>query len=811
MPATVKCPVCGEVNPSDLEFCQNCQSRLRPLTGPLKGEDAPLQPGQAPTKKVTSELEPILPQWLRQARQQARQSAEEEAGKSQPAAPISHGSDLLDGLASQGKEEEEDTPDWLAGITGTPAKKKKPAVEDAQVKWVELGRDESVSKEETANEFSGLPWMTSHEPAPERDELKDWFSQASSAPPSEASTSLRTGSQAAPVQPAQPEPPPLPPQPAENIEWFKNLEVDASALGGSIQEPAPPARSETPDWLKNLDNAAPTYDRASMQPGPAPAAEPFGRPGTAPLGDQATSAAGEIPDWLKNIGETPAAPAPSQEVPGWLQGAAPTREGPPAAPSEPAFDSASASAPAPDWLSSLRPAQDRSDELIEPAAPAFAPQGPSAEPPSTAPAFTDDSASTGDMDTIFSAMQVPDWLSRATAPAQPADEENLPPAAQSEEAITPAELPSWVQAMRPVESAIPDLAAGPVDTTLEMQGPLEGLHGVLPAMPGSVAPSSKPKAHSIKLNATDEQQANATLLEQILAAETTPLPLKSVSLLASQRILRWAVAGLLLFFLMIPIFAGTQIFPLPAGAPNEALAAIQAVEAIPADAPVLVVFDYEPSTVGEMEAAAGPLMDHLLLLKHPRLALVSTSPTGAALAERFMSTTLADRSYQRNAQYVDLGYLPGGLAGVYNFAQNPTLVVPLGADSTPVWGSAVMQNVTRLADFSALLVLTDSEESGRVWIEQTSLSRGSAALVIVSSAQAGPMLLPYVQSGQVDGLVAGLIGASGVEQANGGRPGLVREYWDAYSLGLLVTAAIIVVGGLWNFAIGLRARAQEAR
>ena len=76
---SIKCPVCGEVNPGNAEFCQNCMSRLQPLTGSLKGTDAPLQPGQIPTKKVTAELEPILPQWLREAREKARQSAGEDA------------------------------------------------------------------------------------------------------------------------------------------------------------------------------------------------------------------------------------------------------------------------------------------------------------------------------------------------------------------------------------------------------------------------------------------------------------------------------------------------------------------------------------------------------------------------------------------------------------------------------------------------------------------------------------------------------------------------------------------------------------
>jgi hypothetical protein len=144
--------------------------------------------------------------------------------------------------------------------------------------------------------------------------------------------------------------------------------------------------------------------------------------------------------------------------------------------------------------------------------------------------------------------------------------------------------------------------------------------------------------------------------------------------------------------------------------------------------------------------------------------------------------------------------------------------MPYSVDQSAAWQTPPLQNVTRLSDFTAIIILTDQVESGRVWIEQSALTRGNALLILVSSAQAGPMFLPYVDSGQVSGMVAGLNGAVGAEQANGGHPfieetqpyGRVRYYWDAYSLGLLVTATIIVLGGMWNFAIGLRARAQEA-
>ena len=82
------------------------------------------------------------------------------------------------------------------------------------------------------------------------------------------------------------------------------------------------------------------------------------------------------------------------------------------------------------------------------------------------------------------------------------------------------------------------------------------------------------------------------------------------------------------------------------------------------------------------------------------------------------------------------------------------------------------------------------------------------------------MFLPYADSGQINGLISGLYGAAGAEQANGGLPsitaaqkangvpqiGFVRRYWDAYSLGLLLATALMFLGGLWNFWLGVKDR-----
>jgi hypothetical protein len=76
------------------------------------------------------------------------------------------------------------------------------------------------------------------------------------------------------------------------------------------------------------------------------------------------------------------------------------------------------------------------------------------------------------------------------------------------------------------------------------------------------------------------------------------------------------------------------------------------------------------------------------------------------------------------------------------------------------------------------------------------------------SAQAEPMLRPYFDSHQVQGMVTGLAGGAAYENKNG-RMGLGRAYWDAYSVAFLVAEIIIVVGGVWALMAVWRTRSKQ--
>jgi hypothetical protein len=739
------CPNCGEANPADLPYCRNCQWRLRSLDsewGTDQGTVGDVGPQSASSDKAT---DASVPDWLRQSPNQTPyEKSDDEAIASQ----------LRDRLAAEGAEDllttassPRESEDLLAGLTRAEAPDDEP-VPDWVARIMGISENDDLAQiqaEEPQGQFGYGQGSQFAE------------TQQMEAAPGPLGAGPEFGTQAPRQDLGQPGQPNIPVSQADSgagtregddiYEWLRQLDANNVAPPTPMSGKNVPATTDVPTWVGRM----------------------MGVSAEAAVDDGESNSS--LPDWLKTT-------APPDEV---------------------SLPSPSALAPEPPVVSDLPPVPTMGAQ-VQPAAEPVRIKTTGEVPPTLAETEGDSL----DVDAVFAAMDMPQW-SVSQGFAESAGVAETPAAAQDNEPIAPADLPSWVQAMRPLESAVAPPELRPAGSPRETGGPLLGLQGVLPAIPGAFPPSGRPKPHAMKLEVSEQHRSQALLLEELLDAETRPLPLQGRAPTGGPRLLRWLIAAVLLAALGIGLGYTSSSFRFPTGVPTETNAAIQVVENLPADATVLAVFDYEPATAGEMEVAAASLMDHLLLLKHPRLALISTSPTGSVLAERFVSKTLQERTYARGVQYADLGYLPGGLAGVQLFAQAPVDALPYGAATDRVWESPVLLGTTALSDFSAIIVLTDSHETGAVWIEQTTGRRGATPMIIIASAQAGPMLLPYYDSRQVQGLLFGINAAAAAENANGGRPGLVRRYWNAYNLGLYAAALLIALGAAWQI-VGARGR-----
>lgn len=349
---------------------------------------------------------------------------------------------------------------------------------------------------------------------------------------------------------------------------------------------------------------------------------------------------------------------------------------------------------------------------------------------------------------------------------------------------------------------------------MEASGPLAGLHGTLSLEP--VVPEyTRPPAYSLQLQVTERQRLQGEIFTELLSGESKSVAAAAEPLISSQRILRVLIAVALLAGIIIPMVTGFQILPVPASAPAEVLQVQESVAALPEGAPVLVAFDYTPAVTGEMEAAAAGLVDQLMA-RGARLSLISTSPTGPALAghllEKIYETPQAYMApYASGEKVIALGYLAGGTAGLAEFALHPQNAAPYTVDGRRAWDTPALQGVSGLAGFARIIVLTESLETGRAWIEQVGTEYGQrGSLLVVASAQSAPLLRPYVESGQAGGMVAGLTGGAAYEKLVG-KNGPGSLYWNAFQGGLWVSILLIVAGVLsYGFRTVLKFRNEKS-
>lgn len=163
--------------------------------------------------------------------------------------------------------------------------------------------------------------------------------------------------------------------------------------------------------------------------------------------------------------------------------------------------------------------------------------------------------------------------------------------------------------------------------------------------------------------------------------------------------------------------------------------AFAAINHLSAASAVQILWAYDPATAGEMDVVAAPVMRHLLD-KGVRPTIYSLLPAGPATARRLISA-VQDQELQRGgglgqAALEDVQFLPGGVMVLPAIAQEPaTLALVFGAQPEDV----------------------------QAWLEQVA-PRNGAPVVAITAAGADPTLRPYLDSGQLVGLVSGFDGAA---------------------------------------------------
>jgi hypothetical protein len=263
---------------------------------------------------------------------------------------------------------------------------------------------------------------------------------------------------------------------------------------------------------------------------------------------------------------------------------------------------------------------------------------------------------------------------------------------------------------------------------------------------------------------------------------------------------RWLflVMGLLVLLPMLfPLY-----LPLETSAPVAAYA--RTIDELPRGSVVLLSCDYDPSTLPELVPMTRTTFRHLLG-RDCKVVVTVLWTGGAGLVDSVLRETARDfpgKSY--GVDWVNLGYKAGNEAVMVLMGQGFAGAFPRDNGGLDVNALPLMRVARDYSSLALLISISAGYPGTKEWVQQVQ-ARFHVPMVAGVTAVSAPEFYPYLQSGQLRGMLGGMAGAAEYELARGER-GAATRGMDAQSLAHLFVALCIVLGNVAQWV-----RRREAR
>lgn len=236
---------------------------------------------------------------------------------------------------------------------------------------------------------------------------------------------------------------------------------------------------------------------------------------------------------------------------------------------------------------------------------------------------------------------------------------------------------------------------------------------------------------------------------------------------------------------------------LPIRATDTSKAVFDAIESLPRGSKVLLSIEYSPSTKPENHPMAISILRHLFRNEH-MVYVTCLWPDGQFMAQDAL-TQVAENEFSKEygKDYVLLGYRPGGEAVVKGIVSNIRKLYSVDSRQTKVDEIPMMDGITNFEDFSFLFSISAGYPGTIEWVQYAADPTGVPMSSGVTSIQVNEVM-PYVQAGQMVGVLAGMPGAAEYE-ALIGEKGTATSGMDAQSIAHLVIVLFIVLGNTAYF------------
>jgi hypothetical protein len=232
---------------------------------------------------------------------------------------------------------------------------------------------------------------------------------------------------------------------------------------------------------------------------------------------------------------------------------------------------------------------------------------------------------------------------------------------------------------------------------------------------------------------------------------------------------------------------------LPLDISSDAQRIFDRVDALPAGSIVMLSFDYDPGSRAEVHPMAKALIHHCFR-KGLKIVAPSLWPQGVTLASDLFGELASQYGKVYGEDYVNLGYFYGptsGLTQVQAIMGNIFTAFPQDVKGTKTSDIPLMKKVTSAKDISLVVTLSAGDPGVPAWVK---IANGRYGTIVAGGATAvqTPNFLPYVQGGQMLGILGGLAGAADYEKLVA-KPGVATSGMDAQSVAHLVILLFILL------------------
>jgi hypothetical protein len=276
-----------------------------------------------------------------------------------------------------------------------------------------------------------------------------------------------------------------------------------------------------------------------------------------------------------------------------------------------------------------------------------------------------------------------------------------------------------------------------------------------------------------------------------------------------------------LFLIIACVIAYAADFQVPILVEKEVRDIHQFIDTLPEGSIVMVPMDYDPGSLAELHPMTYAIIEQCWR-KKVKVLISALSQNGPGMADQALrdisDSLLQDKEYNgvryegrevvNGVDYTFLGYKPYPAIVILGMGQDFRLPFPTDYYGVPLDSLPMMRGVRNYDDV-AMVVNISGTNATDYWISYGQ-GRYGFPLAIGVTGVSTAQYYPFLGSGQIFGIMGGLLGAAMYEEL-ADNPGLAKDGMRVQLFAHLVIIAFIILGNVGYFMSRRRRKPGEGR